>query len=143
MSKESWESSQKVGDALKLKKVDAVIMYKEGRMTAAWYGEQAKGALSQYRKMKDLASRQNAKVKKTTAHPDFSVDMNTAWVLVTSMANKGYSLFYDKNDFSISFISDMVNASSDINSGTFCSSKLRTPTAILIAAAMALGVYSD
>lgn len=111
MDKENMELSQKVGDALKLKRY----------IPSGYLGE--------------------GKHIRTFDHPDFARDMNTAWLLVEAMEDAGYyykrEKYLGQNEIVSRFVLSMWECDQWESRDT------HTPTAILMAAAKALGVYDE
>ena len=135
----NFELSQKVSRKLKLLKLNATKVFKGQELIAIYYGSYKVVEKAIYDIKKDDPAGVDIDLKRTKLYPDFSTDMNTAWVLVMEMKANGWN--YQFGDVEI--LDGYVSAEFYTLNSCFEAQHKHMPTAILRTAAKALGVLDE
>ena len=142
------ELSQLVGAALKMPHVTQTIFYINKKHECTFADTSTKLVERRVAELKSTHRQAEITTKNTDMYPDYTTDMNTAWKLVETM--KKQSLYIDiSNGYDSDIQKDMIRAAVfdktrlGIIGSIHRAGSTHAPTAVLLAVAKTLGVYSE
>ena len=140
----NFELSQLIGDEIGLEKQKTIRVYFGDEFAGLYFGEFGAGFDRYVKALKEKFYYTGShKIQHYKCHPDFSQDMNTAWVLVEELKKYNLKMLVkiSQKGIIVTIHLKIYGLKQEVQR-THVTDNQHLPTVILIAVAKALGVYN-